>query len=256
VAVPPFLQPLGIAVAAGRSERRIQRRRIDDFPARRIPLTVSTRAAEAARVLPGADVAGSAELGVGTTVWHLAQIRERAVLGRDCIVGRGAYVGSGVRIGNNCKLQNYALVYEPALLEDGVFVGPAAVFTNDQYPRAITADGRLKTASDWEPAGVTVRHGASIGARAVCVAPVTIGAWSLVAAGSVVIHDVPDFGLVVGTPARRVGWVGRAGVPLLASGEGAWRCPRTDELYLETDGVLAPAEPDVPPPPPTGRSDS
>jgi UDP-2-acetamido-3-amino-2,3-dideoxy-glucuronate N-acetyltransferase len=189
-------------------------------------------------VHPSADVAASVELGEGTTVWHLAQVRDGAKLGRDCIVGRGAYVGSGVRLGDRCKLQNYALVYEPAVLEDGVFVGPAAVFTNDHYPRAITPDGRLKTGDDWHAVGVTVRTGASIGARAVCVAPVTIGAWSLIAAGAVVVDDVADHALVVGTPARRIGWVGRAGVPLRLSGVDHWQCPETGETYIEQDGVL------------------
>jgi UDP-2-acetamido-3-amino-2,3-dideoxy-glucuronate N-acetyltransferase len=207
-----------------------------------------------ARVLPGADVADDASVGDGTTVWHLAQVRERAVLGRNCTVGRGAYVGVGVRVGDNCKLQNAALVYEPAVLEAGVFVGPAAVLTNDRYPRAVGVDGRLKTSADWEPVGVTVRQGASIGARAVCVAPLTVGAWSLVAAGAVVVHDVPDHALVAGTPARRIGWVGRAGVPLQAEDQGRWRCPRTDESYREQDGVLSLVAPAPQSPEPPGRS--
>lgn len=180
-----------------------------------------------------ADVADAAELGEGTQVWHLAQVREGAVLGENCIVGRGAYVGAGVRIGANCKLQNHALVYEPAQLEDGVFVGPAVVFTNDQYPRAISPTGQRKEGGDWEPVGVVVRRGASIGARSVCVAPVTIGAWALVAAGSVVIRDVPAFALVAGVPARRLGWVGRAGFPLRRNERRLWECPQTGELYSE-----------------------
>ncbi len=89
-----------------------------------------------AKINPSADVAESAQIGEGSSVWHLAQVREDAVLGKNCVVGRGAYVGTGVVMGDNCKLQNYALVYEPARLENGVFVGPAAVFTNDHYPRA------------------------------------------------------------------------------------------------------------------------
>lgn len=190
------------------------------------------------RVEPSADVADSAQLGEGTSVWHLAQVREDAVLGANCIVGRGAYVGTGVRMGDNCKLQNYALVYEPAVLEDGVFVGPAAVFTNDHFPRSITPDGTLKRGDDWEAVGVTVRTGASIGARAVCVAPVTIGAWALVAAGSVVTKDVPDFALVAGVPARRIRWVGRAGVPLDDRGDGHFACPETGETYTERNGTL------------------
>lgn len=192
-----------------------------------------------ARVEPSADVADSAQLGEGTSVWHLAQVREDAILGKNCIVGRGAYVGTGVKMGDNCKLQNYALVYEPAVLGNGVFVGPAAVFTNDHFPRSVTPDGTLKRGDDWEAVGVTVRDGASIGARAVCVAPVTIGAWALVAAGSVVTKDVPDFALVAGVPARRIRWVGRAGVPLDDRGDGHFTCPETGEQYTERNGVLS-----------------
>jgi acetyltransferase-like isoleucine patch superfamily enzyme len=143
-----------------------------------------------------------------------------------------------VCLGDNVKLQNYALVYEPAQLADGVFIGPAAVLTNDEYPRSVTPDGRLKTGADWHAVGVAVGEGASIGARAVCVAPVTIGRWALVAAGAVVVKDVPDFALVVGVPARRIGWVGRAGVPLTAKGDGLFVCPQTDAVYFERDGRL------------------
>lgn len=191
-----------------------------------------------ARVLPSADVDERAVLGDGTTVWHLAQVREGARIGRNCIIGRGAYVGAGVQIGDNVKLQNHALVYEPARLEDGVFIGPAVVLTNDTYPRSVDPHGLLKRADDWEPVGVDIREGASIGARAVCVAPVTIGRWATVAAGAVVTRDVPDYALVAGVPARRVRWVGRAGVPLEPDGDGRWRCPRTAALYVENNGTL------------------
>lgn len=181
-----------------------------------------------------AQVAPTAVLGDGTTVWELAQIREDARLGTGCVIGRGAYVGTGVSIGNNVKLQNYALVYEPAELGDGVFVGPAAVLTNDEYPRSVDPDGNLKRAADWQAVGVRVGEGASLGARSVCVAPVVIGRWSMVAAGAVVTKDVPDFALVVGVPARQIGWVGRSGRRLVAGDEaGTWRCPATDEVYRE-----------------------
>jgi UDP-2-acetamido-3-amino-2,3-dideoxy-glucuronate N-acetyltransferase len=193
------------------------------------------------RVLPSADVDDRAKIGAGTTVWHLAQIREDAEVGADCVIGRGAYVGPGVIIGSNVKLQNYALVYEPARLADGVFIGPAAVLTNDTYPRAVTPEGRLKTGADWTAVGVVIREGAAIGARAVCVAPVVVGRWALVAAGAVVVADVPDFALVVGVPARRVGWVGRAGVRLVADGDGRFVCPETGARYVEVDGLLSEA---------------
>lgn len=192
----------------------------------------------AARIAATADVSDEATIGDGTSIWHLAQIREKAILGTDCNIGRGAYVGPGVRIGDNCKLQNYALVYEPAELGDGVFIGPAAVLTNDEYPRAVTPAGVLKTGHDWNAVGVVIRDGAAIGARAVCVAPVTIGRWALVAAGAVVVKDVPDFAIVAGVPARQRGWVGKAGVPLVPLGDGRFRCPSTEALYQESAATL------------------
>jgi len=187
----------------------------------------------AARVHATADVSDRARLGEGTVVWALAHVREDATVGQDCILSRGAYVGPGVQVGDRCKIKDNALVYEPAVLEDGVFVGPAVVLTNDTFPRAVTPEGDLKGADDWEMVGVTLREGASVGARAVCVAPVTVGRWALVAAGAVVVDDVPDHALVVGTPARRVRWVGRAGVPLEERGDGLFVCPRTGEQYRE-----------------------
>ena len=161
-------------------------------------------------------------------------MREHAQIGRNCIVGRGAYIGEGVKMGDNCKVQNYALVYEPAVIDDGVFIGPAVTLTNDHFPRAVNPDGTIKSASDWEPVGVTIKTGAAIGARSVCVAPVTIGAWATVAAGAVVTKDVPDYALVAGVPARRIAWVGKAGEPLVATEQaGVWRCPATGTHYQE-----------------------
>ncbi|MFJ4224647.1 DapH/DapD/GlmU-related protein [Microbacterium sp. NPDC089695] len=193
-----------------------------------------------ARVVDSADVSPNAVIGDGSSIWHLAQVREDARLGENCIVGRGAYIGTGVVMGDNCKVQNYALVYEPAKLGDGVFIGPAVVLTNDTYPRAINADGTIKSAHDWEPVGVTVERGAAIGARATCVAPVTIGAWATVAAGAVVVKDVPAYALVAGVPAKRIGWVGESGVPLAAGDvPGTWTCPATGDRFIETDGTLS-----------------
>ena len=199
---------------------------------------------------PSADVAPSAIVAPSARVWHLAQVREDAHIGEETIVGRGAYIGEGVRVGARCKIQNYALVYEPASLADGVFVGPAAVLTNDHAPRAINPDGTLKAASDWDRVGVTVERGAAIGACAVCVAPVRIGAWASVGAGAVVTRDVAAYALVVGVPARRVGWVGEAGVPLEPADEASneagastWVCPASGRRYVERDGALSPEKP-------------
>jgi UDP-3-O-[3-hydroxymyristoyl] glucosamine N-acyltransferase len=187
---------------------------------------------EAPAVHATADVDETADLGPGTTVWHLAQIRENARLGNDCIVGRGAYVGPGVVIGDQVKLQNYALVYEPARLEDQVFIGPAVILTNDLFPRSADASGKLKRPADWKALGVVVRRGASVGARAVVLPGVAVGCWAMVAAAAVVTK--------AGIPARRVGWVGRAGVKLVADGASRWRCPQTGERYLESGETLTP----------------
>jgi acetyltransferase-like isoleucine patch superfamily enzyme len=177
------------------------------------------------------------------TIWDGAHVRDGATIGEGTSIGRGAYVGPGVVMGRNCKLQNLALVYEPAMLGDGVFIGPGAVLTNDLFPRAVNPDQTRKTADDWHAVGVTIRDGASIGARAVCVAPVTIGEWAMVGAGAVVVHDVPAHALVVGSPARQIGWVGRAGHRLVEESNGRWRCDATGETYLLVDGIMAPARP-------------
>lgn len=202
--------------------------------------TPTTSPLPTGRTEPSADVDERAELGPGTLVWHLAQVREHARIGAECVVGRGAYVGPGVRVGDRCKIQNHALVYEPAVLEDGVFIGPAVVLTNDLRPRAVTAAGELKSAADWHAVGVHVREGAAIGARSVCVAPLTIGRWAMVAAGSVVTRDVADYALVVGSPARQVGWVGPEGARLEPAGADRWRCPVSGAAFVEVDGALSP----------------
>lgn len=181
-----------------------------------------------------ADVSPQSVIHPSSKIWHYAQVREGATIGKDCIVGRGAYIGTGVAVGDGCKVQNYALVYEPAVLESGVFIGPAAVLTNDEFPRAINPDLSPKSATDWKPVGVHIKIGASIGANATCVAPVTVGAWALVGSGSVVTKDVPDYALVVGTPAKFIRWVGEAGKPLLATDvANEFVCPVTGDKYQE-----------------------
>ena len=170
-------------------------------------------------------------MNAGVLIWHLCQIREGARIGEGSVIGRGVYVGPNVEIGKNCKIQNHALIYDPAKVGDGVFIGPAVTLTNDVYPRAVNPDLSLKDASGWEPAGVSIGDGASIGARSVILAGVSVGQWALVAAGSVVIRDVPNFALVAGNPAIQKGWVGKTGRRLESKDDGLLRCPETGSLF-------------------------
>jgi acetyltransferase-like isoleucine patch superfamily enzyme len=187
---------------------------------------------------PEAQVDSRAEVDASVVAWAGTHVREHARIGANTSLGQYVYVGPGAVIGANCKVQNGAMIYEPAEVADGVFIGPRVVLTNDRHPRAITPDGIAKTTDDWDAVGVVVEYGASIGAGAICVAPISIGTWATVAAGAVVVNDVPAYAIVAGVPARRIGWVGRAGVPLVRSGE-TWLCPVTGDLFTENADGLA-----------------
>jgi acetyltransferase-like isoleucine patch superfamily enzyme len=192
------------------------------------------------RIHPTAEVEPGAQIGPGTSVWQLAHIRAGARVGAGCNLGRGVYIDSDVVVGDRVKIQNYALVYQPARVGDGVFVGPAAVLTNDLYPRAVNPDGSPKSTQDWDAVGVTLGEGCSVGARSVLVPGVTVGQWAMVAAGAVVVRDVRPYELVAGVPARHLGWVGRAGRRLTPDGPTRWRCPATGEQYAEDAAGLTP----------------
>ena len=163
------------------------------------------------RIHPTAQVASNAQIGEDTQIWLHCQIREDVVIGAQCVFGKNVYVDAGVRIGSRVKIQNNVSVFHGVTIEDGVFVGPHVCFTNDLVPRAINPDGTLKSASDWIVTETTVGYGAAIGANATIVCGVKIGAWAIVGSGSVVTKDVPDYALVVGCPAKVIGWVAPTG---------------------------------------------
>lgn len=206
-----------------------------------------------ARIHPTADLEADVSVGARSSVWHHAQIRIGATIGSECIIGRNAFIDEGVTLGNRVKVQNLALVYHGVTVEDGVFIGPNAILTNDRYPRSITADGELARADDWVVSPIVLHTGCSIGAGAVVVAGTEVGRFATVGAGSIVTRTVPDHALVAGSPARRIGWVcgcgqrlvDDAGVQVRADFEGAVRCPRCPSTYtISGDACVAgPTEP-------------
>ena len=175
-------------------------------------------AGQPAAVHPTAEISPYATVGAGTQIWNEAQIREGARLGSDCVLGKGVYVDSGVLIGDRVKLENRVSVFKGAHLESGVFIGPHSCLLNDKRPRAITPDGALKREDAWHVSGVTVREGAAVGGGCTILPGVTIGRFAMVGAGSVVTHDVPDYGLVMGNPARLSGYVCECGIRLQDDG--------------------------------------
>jgi UDP-2-acetamido-3-amino-2,3-dideoxy-glucuronate N-acetyltransferase len=170
-------------------------------------------------------VENGALVGPGTKIWHHAHVRTRARVGSRCIVGKGAFVDFDVVVGDDCKLQNYACVYHGVELGRGVFIGPHVVFTNDRLPRATTPSFQPIEDGDWQVGHTVVEDGAAIGANSTILPDVRIGAWSLIGAASLVTHDVPAYALVVGSPARQIGWVCACGARVSSAS-----CPRCGVL--------------------------
>jgi acetyltransferase-like isoleucine patch superfamily enzyme len=182
-----------------------------------------------ARVHASADLESDVSIGPRTSVWNRAVLRNGASIGAECIIGRDAFIDEGVYLGDRVKVQNGALIYHGVIVGNGVFIGPGAILTNDRYPRAITATGELARGGDWTVSPIELRDGCSIGAGAVVVAGTTIGRFATVGAGAIVTRDVPDFALVAGNPARRLGWVCACGSRLTdATGANAGPNPSTD----------------------------
>ncbi len=182
-------------------------------------------------VHPSAIVDEGAQIGDGSRIWHWVHISAGGRIGSACSFGQNVFVGNDVIIGNNVKVQNNVSVYDAVTLEDDVFCGPSAVFTNVYNPRSavIRKDEYRRT---------LVRRGATLGANSTIVCGVTIGAYAFVGAGAVVNHDVPDYALMVGVPARHIGWMSQHGerlhLPLTGNGEAV--CEQTGRAYVLRDG--------------------
>ncbi len=168
-----------------------------------------------------AEVSPNAQIGNGTKIWNQAQVREEAIIGEKCIISKNVYIDTKVKIGDRVKIQNNVNVYHGVFIEDDVFLGPSMTFTNDLYPRAFD--------DEWEILETYVKKGVSIGANATIVCGVTIGEYAMIGSGSVVTKDVPSHALMVGNPAKQVGWVCECGCKT-----DAWtKCPRCGKV-LET----------------------
>lgn len=166
------------------------------------------------KIHPTADVSPKTKIGIGTQIWHQSQIREGVVIGNNCIVGKNVYIDINTQIGNNVKIQNNVSLYNQTIIEDGVFIGPHCVFTNDKNPRAINVDNSIKNGLDWNHGTTIIKQGASIGAQSVILPDITVGEYALVGAGSVVTKNVPEYTLVFGNPAAIKGYVCKCGTKI------------------------------------------
>jgi UDP-2-acetamido-3-amino-2,3-dideoxy-glucuronate N-acetyltransferase len=171
-----------------------------------------------------AIIDAGAQIGAGTKIWHFCHIMPKAIIGQRCSLGQNVFVADDVRLGNNVKVQNNVSIYTGVVCEDDVFLGPSMVFTNVVNPRsAIVRRG--------EYAPTLVQRGASIGANATIVCGVTIGAYAFIGAGAVITKDVPPYALMVGVPARQLGWMSEAGHRLEFDAQLLASCPETQQQY-------------------------
>lgn len=185
-------------------------------------------------VHPSAIVDEGAEIGAGSRVWHFVHVCGGARIGENVSLGQNVFVGNKVVIGDHCKIQNNVSVYDNVTLEEGVFCGPSMVFTNVHNPRAL-----VERKDEYRD--TLVRRGATLGANCTVVCGVTIGAFAFIGAGAVVTRDAPEFALMVGTPARQIGWMSAYGerLELPLAGKGETTCPHTGDRYtLSGDSVI------------------
>ncbi|XFA74189.1 acyltransferase [Thermosynechococcaceae cyanobacterium Okahandja] len=168
-----------------------------------------------------------AQIGSGTRIWHWTHICSGARIGCNCSLGQNVFIGNNVLIGNNVKVQNNVSIYDSVTIEDEVFCGPSMVFTNVYNPRSA-----ISRKHEYRP--TRVKRGATLGANCTIICGVTIGEYAFVGAGAVVNKDVKPYALIVGVPARHIGWMSEYGerIPLPLQGEGIYKCPHTGHLYL------------------------
>ena len=184
-------------------------------------------------VHPSAIVDEGAHIGAGSRIWHFVHVCAGAHIGEHCSLGQNVFVGNRVRIGNHCKIQNNVSVYDNVTLEAGVFCGPSMVFTNVYNPRSL-----IERKSEYRD--TLVKTGATLGAHCTSVCGVTIGRFAFIGAGAVVNKDVPDYALMVGVPARQIGWMSEYGeqLDLPLSGNGQTVCPHTGAVYVLHHGLV------------------
>lgn len=180
---------------------------------------------------PSSFVDDGAQIGENTKIWHFCHIMPEAQIGKDCSLGQNVFVANQVQIGNNVKIQNNVSLYEGVTCEDDVFLGPSMVLTNVINPRSA-----VSRKTEYKP--TLIRKGASVGANATIVCGNTIGQYAFIAAGAVITKDVPDFALMAGVPARRIGWMSEHGERLSFGDNGKAKCPATGETYELKNGIV------------------
>lgn len=176
---------------------------------------------------PSAIVDEGSQIGEGSRVWHFAHVCSGAKIGRSVSLGQNVFVGNKVVIGDRCKVQNNVSIYDNVTLEEGVFCGPSMVFTNVYNPRSL-----IERKSEYR--NTLVKKGATLGANCTIVCGTTIGEFAFVGAGAVVNKDVMPYALMVGVPAKQVGWMSEYGeqISLPTQGEGSYTCPHTNQVYI------------------------
>lgn len=186
---------------------------------------------------PTAIIDEGAQIGEGSRVWHFTHVCGGAVIGKNVSLGQNVFVGNRVMIGDGCKIQNNVSVFDNVTLEDSVFCGPSMVFTNVFNPRA-----QVERKNEFRD--TLVKRGVTLGANCTIVCGVTIGDYAFVGAGAVITNDVPPYAMVVGVPAKQIGWMSRHGdrVDLPLSGSGSWVCPHSGEIYNLINGGLEVAQ--------------